>query len=65
MQSYDRLDFFKNPVSKYDVPDYYDVITQPICWSVVEKKLDDYEYIDLQDLKVRASQILDMRITET
>ncbi|KAI0339583.1 hypothetical protein BDW22DRAFT_1454969 [Trametopsis cervina] len=48
---YDRQDFFKTPVSKIDVPDYYDIIKQPICWNVIEKKLDNFEYTDLDDFK--------------
>ena len=54
--SYDRLDFFKSPVSKIEVPDYYDIIQRPICWNVIEQKLDRCEYIDLQDFKVRLAQ---------
>ncbi|KAI0091425.1 hypothetical protein BDY19DRAFT_930368 [Irpex rosettiformis] len=49
--SFDRLDFFKSPVSRIDVPDYYDIIKRPICWDVIERKLNDYEYLDLDDFK--------------
>ncbi|KAI0683939.1 hypothetical protein BC835DRAFT_1392543 [Cytidiella melzeri] len=45
--SLDRQGFFKTPVSRADVPDYYDVVERPICWNVIEKKLCNYEYMDL------------------
>ena len=50
--SVDRLEFFKNPVSKADVPDYYDVIKNPMCWNTIDQKLDAHEYWDLQEFKV-------------
>lgn len=49
---HDRHDYFKNPVSKVDVPDYYDIIRRPICWNVIDQKLDGHRYWDLQDFKV-------------
>ncbi|KAJ3852481.1 bromodomain and PHD finger-containing protein 3 [Lentinula lateritia] len=48
---YDKHDYFKNPVNKMDVPDYFDVITQPMCWSMIDLKLDRHEYWDIKDFK--------------
>lgn len=48
----DRNDHFKNPVSKVDVPDYHDVIKNPMSWSVIDSKLDKHQYWDLQSFKV-------------
>ncbi|KAJ3932754.1 MAG: bromodomain and PHD finger-containing protein 3 [Lentinula lateritia] len=48
---YDKHDYFKNPVNKMDVPDYFDVITQPMCWSMIDAKLDRHEYWDIKDFK--------------
>lgn len=39
-------------MSKVDVPDYYDIIKNPICWNTIDRKLDQYEYWDLESLKV-------------
>lgn len=50
--SHDRNDHFKNPVSKVDVPDYFDIIKQPMCWNMIDAKLDRHEYWDLQAFKV-------------
>ncbi|KAJ3538799.1 hypothetical protein NM688_g6469 [Phlebia brevispora] len=47
----DKFGYFKDPVSKSEVPDYYDVIQRPICWSVIDTKLDRYEYWDVHALK--------------
>ncbi|EPQ56227.1 hypothetical protein GLOTRDRAFT_105199 [Gloeophyllum trabeum ATCC 11539] len=51
IMGFDRLDFFKNPVSRNDVPDYFDIIERPMCWSIIDDKLDKHEYWNLQDLK--------------
>ena len=32
--------FSKNLPSKADVPGYFDVIEKPMCWKVIDKKLD-------------------------
>lgn len=48
----DPRDYFLSPVSKADVPDYYDIIKRPMSWSVIDKKLSDHVYLDLQEFKV-------------
>ena len=52
IDSADNRDYFLYPVSKAEVPDYYDIITRPMCWSVIDKKLTAHSYMDLQDFKV-------------
>ncbi|KAH6915692.1 bromodomain and PHD finger-containing protein 3 [Coprinopsis sp. MPI-PUGE-AT-0042] len=47
----DRNDYFKNPVSKNDVPDYFEIVLNPMCWSMIEDRLDKHEYWDLQGFK--------------
>ena len=49
--SLDRHEFFKNPVSKMDVPDYFDVIKKPMCWKLIDEKLDRNMYARLKDLR--------------
>jgi len=46
--SIDKSDYFRNPVSKSDVPDYFEIIKNPICWTEIEAKLDNHQYWDLQ-----------------
>ena len=45
--------YFKTPVNKAEVPDYYDVIKNPMCWDTIDQKLDRHEYLDLAEFKVR------------
>ncbi|EMD39343.1 hypothetical protein CERSUDRAFT_112983 [Gelatoporia subvermispora B] len=59
----DRQDYFRNPVSKVDVPDYYDIIRHPMCWSVIDRKLDNHEYLDLQELKDDILLVVDNAVT--
>jgi hypothetical protein len=49
---FDRQGFFKNPISKSQVPDYFDVIQQPMWWGAIDEKLDRHEYWDVDAFKV-------------
>ena len=48
----DRKEFFKNPVNKAQVPDYFEIVKKPMCWMMIEAKMDKYEYWDVQAFKV-------------
>ncbi|TCD61141.1 nuA3 HAT complex component nto1 [Steccherinum ochraceum] len=63
IMSADRLDFFKNPVSKTEVPDYYEIIKKPMTWSAIDQKLDAHEYWDLQDFKDDVYLVLSNALT--
>jgi hypothetical protein len=52
LSRHDRNEHFKNPVSKAEVPDYFDIVKHPMCWNIIDSKLDRHEYWDLQALKV-------------
>ncbi|KAF7794968.1 hypothetical protein EIP86_006111 [Pleurotus ostreatoroseus] len=54
----DKNSYFKEPVSKTEVPDYYDIIKNPICWNTIDQKLDRYEYWDLEALKADIHLVL-------
>ena len=47
----DSHEFFKNPVPKADVPDYFDVIKKLKCWKVIDEKVDKNMYARLKDLR--------------
>ncbi|KAI0640714.1 hypothetical protein C8Q79DRAFT_921056 [Trametes meyenii] len=49
--SHDRQGYFKSPVNKNEVPDYYDIIQDPMCWDIIDRKLDGHEYLDLSEFK--------------
>ncbi|OAX40317.1 hypothetical protein K503DRAFT_864713 [Rhizopogon vinicolor AM-OR11-026] len=47
----DRNGLFKHPVSRTEVPDYYDVVKKPMTWDAIDAKLDRHEYWVLEDFK--------------
>lgn len=48
----DRNEIFKSPVSPSEVPDYFEVVKKPMCWSTIDTKLDQHEYWNIEDFKV-------------
>ena len=34
------------------MPDYFDIVTNPMCWSIIDSKLDRHEYWDVKAFKV-------------
>ncbi|KIK56322.1 hypothetical protein GYMLUDRAFT_47090 [Collybiopsis luxurians FD-317 M1] len=48
---YDKHDYFKNPVNRAEVPDYFDIVARPMSWSVIDAKLDRHEYWDIKDFR--------------
>ncbi|KAF8880213.1 hypothetical protein CPB84DRAFT_1792691 [Gymnopilus junonius] len=51
IQGMDNNDHFKYPVSKTEVPDYYDVVKNPMCWSDIDTKLDNHKYWNLKEFR--------------
>lgn len=47
----DRNGLFKHPVSRMEVPDYYDVVKNPMSWDIIDAKLDRHEYWDMGTFK--------------
>ncbi|KAF8141451.1 hypothetical protein EV363DRAFT_1308129 [Boletus edulis] len=47
----DRNGLFKHPVSKTAVPDYYEVVKNPMTWDTIDAKLDRHEYWDYETFK--------------
>jgi hypothetical protein len=48
----DRSELFLNPVSRVDVPDYFDVIKEPMSWSEIDAKLEGHLYETADDFAV-------------
>ncbi|OBZ73720.1 Peregrin [Grifola frondosa] len=61
--SHDRNEYFKNPVSKVEVPDYFDIIKHPMCWNTIDRKLDKHEYFDLQEFRDDMNLVINNAIT--
>jgi hypothetical protein len=51
----DRNHYFANPVSPDQAPDYHNIIERPMYWDKIKQKLDQREYLNLQDFKVSDS----------
>ncbi|THH11516.1 hypothetical protein EW146_g8014 [Bondarzewia mesenterica] len=58
----DRSDYFRNSVSKTEVPDYFEIIKNPIHWTAIEEKLHGHEYCDVQTFKDDINLVLDNAI---
>lgn len=43
--SLDARGLFTNPVDRQDVPDYYEIITHPMCWARILEKIDQNAYL--------------------
>lgn len=48
----DRQELFMNHVNRVEVPDYYQVIKEPMCWSSIDAKLDSNQYQGAQEFQV-------------
>eukprot|EP00916_Digyalum_oweni_P013704 GHVL01022485.1.p1 GENE.GHVL01022485.1~~GHVL01022485.1.p1 ORF type:complete len:420 (-),score=77.94 GHVL01022485.1:143-1402(-) len=51
LQRKDKAAWFHDPVRREDVPDYYDVIKNPICFSQMRDKIKNKEYKKIVDIK--------------
>lgn len=45
----DRNNFFLSPVSRSEVPDYYEIIKEPMEWATISAKLDEHQYHTVKD----------------
>ncbi|CAE6377360.1 unnamed protein product [Rhizoctonia solani] len=43
---FDRSNYFMNPVSRIEVPEYYTVIDKPMHWLGIGEKIEQHEYLD-------------------
>lgn len=50
----DRNHYFANPVNPEQAPGYLDIIERPMHWEKIKQKLEDHEYLNVQDFKVRS-----------
>jgi NuA3 HAT complex component NTO1 len=51
----DRQDLFLHFVSRVEVPDYCEVIKEPMCWTLIDEKIEQNEYRRIEDFKVDLS----------
>lgn len=55
----DRQDLFLHHVNRAEVPDYYQVIKDPMCWTAIDTKLEKNEYRRLEDFIRDINLVLD------
>lgn len=48
----DEKDTFRVLQPKNEAPEYYDQVKYPMCWRMIEEKLDAHEYWDPDTFKV-------------
>ncbi|KAI9464663.1 PHD-zinc-finger like domain-containing protein [Boletus coccyginus] len=53
----DRNGLFKHPVSRTEVPDYYEVVKNPMTWDAIDVKLDRHEYWDFESFKAKLGDV--------
>ncbi|KNZ74979.1 Peregrin [Termitomyces sp. J132] len=58
----DRQEYFRNPVSRVEVPDYFDIVQNPMCWVMIEAKLDKHQYWDVDVFKRDVDLVVDNAI---
>lgn len=57
--AFDRQGFFKNTISKSQVPDYFDIIQQPMWWGAIDEKLDRHEYWDIDTFRADVNLVIE------
>jgi hypothetical protein len=57
--AFDRQGFFKSPISKLQVPDYFDIIQQPMWWGAIDEKLDRHEYWDIGTFRADVNLVIE------
>ncbi|KAJ9124318.1 hypothetical protein QFC22_001118 [Naganishia vaughanmartiniae] len=55
----DRSELFMHPVSRIEVPDYYDTVKHPMHWKAIEKKLAEHTYITVAEFLDDISLVMD------
>ena len=48
----DKSELFMHPVDREEVPDYYDVIKEPMCWSQIDNNIEQMGYLSTEAFKV-------------
>jgi len=52
MENLDKEDRFLHLVSKDEALDYYDIIKQPMSWSIMREKMTDRKYESVTEFEV-------------
>lgn len=55
LNSMDRTELFLHPVNRVEVPDYFEIIKEPMCWLYIDEKLEKNGYRNIADFQVSLS----------
>ncbi|ORY33154.1 hypothetical protein BCR39DRAFT_521494 [Naematelia encephala] len=55
----DRNELFVHPVNRAEVPDYFEVIKEPMCWLYIDEKLEKNDYSHVSQFKRDIYLVLD------
>lgn len=55
----DRTDLFLRPVNVAEVPDYLDVVSEPMCWLDIDDKLEQNAYLNVDEFRRDVGLVLD------
>ncbi|EPQ30582.1 uncharacterized protein PFL1_02106 [Pseudozyma flocculosa PF-1] len=58
VEALDRAHFFAAPVSRTEVPDYYDIIREPMDWSTMRDRLHEKAYASVQQFRDDVGRVL-------
>ncbi|GAK67398.1 bromodomain and PHD finger-containing protein 3 isoform X5 [Moesziomyces antarcticus] len=56
-EAVDRHGFFALPVSKLDVPDYYEIVKEPMDWAAIKQKIANIEYECVEEMRTDVLKI--------
>ncbi|SNX87844.1 related to Peregrin (Bromodomain and PHD finger-containing protein 1) [Melanopsichium pennsylvanicum] len=56
-EAVDKYGFFAHPVSKVDVPDYYDIVKRPMDWATIKDNIANTAYESVQAMREDVIQI--------
>ena len=48
----DRQELFLHPINRTEVPDYYEVVKEPMCWLFIDDKIEKNKYLNVEQFKV-------------
>ena len=52
MENLDKDDLFLNLVSKDEAPDYYEIVKEPMSWSLMREKMSNRQYESVAEFEV-------------
>ncbi|KZP01472.1 hypothetical protein CALVIDRAFT_491979 [Calocera viscosa TUFC12733] len=55
----DKMKHFHEPVDRAEVPDYYDVVKNPMDWTQMKEKIQKHEYMNIEEFQNDVNLVFD------